>query len=183
MLAAPCGSILAARPVIALGAPGRVAGGRLTMNVAIFTDNDFNKVNGVTTTLRAVLEHAPPDIEPRIYTCEDRTIDRPDYLALKAFGVGIPYYGEMKMYAPPLRRFLRRATTDKIDLVHLTTPGPVGLAAMYVAARLGIRDRGEFSHRSRGVHARSERLDPAWHADAGIHALALREMRADPRAL
>ena len=42
------------------------------MNVAIFTDNDFNKVNGVTTTLRAVLDHAPPDIEPRIYTCEDR---------------------------------------------------------------------------------------------------------------
>ena len=79
------------------------------MNVAIFTDNDFNKVNGVTTTLRAVLEHAPPDIEPRIYTCEDRTIDRPDYLALKAFGVGIPYYSEMKMYAPPFRRFLRRA--------------------------------------------------------------------------
>ena len=27
------------------------------MNVAIFTDNDFDKVNGVTTTLRAVLAH------------------------------------------------------------------------------------------------------------------------------
>ena len=114
------------------------------MNVAIFTDNDFNKVNGVTTTLRAVLDHAPPDIVPRIYTCEDRTIDRPGYLALKAFGVGIPYYGEMKMYAPPFRRFLRRAAADKIGLVHLTTPGPVGLAAMYVAARLGIRIVGSF---------------------------------------
>src|SRR6266849_106252 len=29
------------------------------MNVAIFTDNDFGKVNGVTTALRAVLDHAP----------------------------------------------------------------------------------------------------------------------------
>lgn len=114
------------------------------MKVAIFTDNDFNKVNGVTTTLRAVLEHAPPDSEPRIYTCENRTIDRPDYLALKAFGVGIPYYGEMKMYAPPFRRFFRMAAADNIDLIHLTTPGPVGLAAMYVAARLAIRMVGSF---------------------------------------
>jgi glycosyltransferase involved in cell wall biosynthesis len=114
------------------------------MNVAIFTDNDFNKVNGVTTTLRAVLEHAPSDIRPRIYTCEERTVDRPDYLALKAFGVGIPFYSEMKMYAPPFRRFLRRAAADKIDLIHLTTPGPVGLAAMFVAARLGIRIVGSF---------------------------------------
>ena len=28
-------------------------------HVAVFTDNDFDKVNGVTTTLRAVLAHAP----------------------------------------------------------------------------------------------------------------------------
>ena len=36
------------------------------MNVAIFTDNDFSKVNGVTTTLRAMLEHLPPEIRARI---------------------------------------------------------------------------------------------------------------------
>jgi hypothetical protein len=35
------------------------------MNVAIFTDNDFEKVNGVTTTLRAVLQHAPPGVRLR----------------------------------------------------------------------------------------------------------------------
>jgi hypothetical protein len=62
------------------------------MNVAIFTDNDFSKVNGVTTTLRAVAEHAPWDIRVRIYTCEDREVDRPDYVALRSIGVGIPFY-------------------------------------------------------------------------------------------
>ena len=30
----------------------------MIMRVAIFTDNDFDKINGVTTTLTAVLEHA-----------------------------------------------------------------------------------------------------------------------------
>ncbi len=114
------------------------------MNVAIFTDNDFTKVNGVTTTLRAVLEHAPSDIRPRVYTCEDRARDTPSYLALAARGVGIPYYREMKMYVPPLRRFVRMAAAGQIELIHLTTPGPVGLAAMYASSRLGAPIVGSF---------------------------------------
>ena len=80
---------------------------RVVMKVAIFTDNDFNKVNGVTTTLRAVLAHAPPGMDLRIYTCDSVDIERPEYLGLSAFGVGIPYYGEMKLYLPPFYRFLR----------------------------------------------------------------------------
>jgi glycosyltransferase involved in cell wall biosynthesis len=114
------------------------------MRVAIFTDNDFEKVNGVTTTLRAVLEHAPDDIDVRVYTCDGEGLETPDYLALPAFGFGIPFYREMKIYAPPLRRILRHAVADGIDLVHLTTPGPVGLAARWVASRLQVPIIGSF---------------------------------------
>jgi glycosyltransferase involved in cell wall biosynthesis len=114
------------------------------MKVAIFTDNDFGKVNGVTTTLRAVLEHAPDDLDLRIYTCESVGMESIDYLSLSAFGIGIPFYREMKMYLPPLRRFLRHAMADGVDLVHFTTPGPVGLAAIWVASRLGLRMIGSF---------------------------------------
>ncbi len=60
------------------------------MNVAIFTDNDFDKVNGVTTTLRAVLRHAPPGIRPRVYTAARHAVDQPDYLALRSLGVPHP---------------------------------------------------------------------------------------------
>src|ERR1700685_3338589 len=56
------------------------SGGREVMKVAIFTDNDFGKVNGVTTTLRAVLDHAPDDLDLRIYTCARLGIDSPEYL-------------------------------------------------------------------------------------------------------
>jgi hypothetical protein len=35
------------------------------MRVAIFTDNDVDKTNGVTTTLRAVLRHVPSDLDLR----------------------------------------------------------------------------------------------------------------------
>ena len=36
--------------------------------VAVFTDNDFEKVNGVTTVLGAALAGAPPDVRVRVYT-------------------------------------------------------------------------------------------------------------------
>lgn len=54
------------------------------MRVGIFTDNDFDKVNGVTTTLRAVLVHVPADLSVRVYTSGPARTVRPDYLCLRA---------------------------------------------------------------------------------------------------
>jgi glycosyltransferase involved in cell wall biosynthesis len=114
------------------------------MKIGIFTDNDFNKVNGVTTTLRAAVEHAPSDLQLRIYTCDAGGTDTPSYLSFKAFGVGIPFYGEMKMYLPPFARMLREARRARLDAIHLTTPGPVGICAAWVASRLGVPMIGSF---------------------------------------
>ncbi len=114
------------------------------MNVAIFTDNDFGNVNGVTTSLKAVLRHAPEAMHPRIYTASDLGVDSPDYLALASFGVGMPFYKGMRMYMPRLWTFLRMARRDRIELIHLTTPGPIGLAALFVAWRTGLKMVGTF---------------------------------------
>ncbi len=57
------------------------------VNVAVFTDNDFAKVNGVTTTLSALLRYAPSGVRPRIYTHSDMAADEPEYLALGAPGM------------------------------------------------------------------------------------------------
>jgi glycosyltransferase involved in cell wall biosynthesis len=114
------------------------------MRVAVFTDNDFEKVNGVTTALSAALHHAPAGINVRIYTAAREAIDTPHYLALKSFGLPIPFYGEMQMYLPRLGAYLDRARADGIDVIHLTTPGPVGLAAMYVARHLHLPMVGSF---------------------------------------
>jgi glycosyltransferase involved in cell wall biosynthesis len=114
------------------------------MNVAVFTDNDFDKINGVTTTLTALLRHAPSDIKPRIFTAAAIAADYPDYLALRSFGVGIPFYPGMMMYVPNWRRFLERVSADRIDVIHLTTPGPIGLMALWVAARAALPLVGSF---------------------------------------
>lgn len=114
------------------------------MRVAIFTDNDFGKINGVTTTLNAVLRWAEPDISPRVYTSDHVGADRPEYLALRSIGVGIPCYAEMKLYLPRILAFAARARADGIELIHYTTPGPVGLAAQYTAWALGVPMVGSF---------------------------------------
>lgn len=114
------------------------------MKVGVFTDNDFSKTNGVTTTLRAVLRHLPDDVQARVYTADDTGADEPDYLALRAPGIGIPFYREMRMHWPRFAAFLARARADRLDVVHYTTPGPIGLAARFVAARLGLPMVGSF---------------------------------------
>jgi glycosyltransferase involved in cell wall biosynthesis len=108
------------------------------MSVAIFTDNDFDKTNGVTTTLKALLRHAPPDLRVRIYTMSALKVDEPDYLALRSLSTPIPFYSEMRMYIPRMRELRRHLVADGIQLLHLTTPGPTGLAARYFASQGGF---------------------------------------------
>ena len=114
------------------------------MNVAIFTDNDFDKINGVTTTLTAALRHAPSSLRLRVYTAATLAVDTPEYLAVRSFGMPIPFYRDMRMYLPRLFEFVARAKADRIDVIHLTTPGPVGLSALFVAWRLRLPIVGSF---------------------------------------
>jgi glycosyltransferase involved in cell wall biosynthesis len=114
------------------------------MNVAIFTDNDFDKINGVTTTLTAALRHAPSVMRLRVYTAATLGVDTPEYLAVRSFGMPIPFYPDMRMYVPRLFEFVARARRDRIDVIHLTTPGPIGLAALYAAWRLRVPIVGSF---------------------------------------
>ena len=114
------------------------------MKVAIFTDNDFGKVNGVTTSLKAALRHAPEGIQPRVYTACDEAENRPDYFAARSIGMAVPFHGQTTMYWPRALRLLEEARRDGVDVIHLTTPGPMGLAAMYVAWRAGLPMVGSF---------------------------------------
>jgi len=112
--------------------------------VAIFTDNDFSKVNGVTTTLKALLRHAPSDIQARVYTLSDVAAADPGYLALRSWGLPIPFYSEMAVYAPRLGEFRRHLRDEQVGVVHVSTPGPVGLAARLLAPRARLRLVGSF---------------------------------------
>ncbi len=108
------------------------------MRVAVLTDNDFGKVNGVTTTWRAVLDHMPEDVHARVYTAASVAESSDRYLALRSPGIGLPWYRAMTIHWPRFRRLARAIRQDRIDLIHVNTPGPVGLAGRLLARRLHL---------------------------------------------
>jgi glycosyltransferase involved in cell wall biosynthesis len=131
------------------------------MRVIVFTDNDFEKTNGVTTTWRAVLQAAEASRSVRIFTASDGSADLPDYFAAASFGVGLPWYRDMRVYLPDLRRFARQLREDGATVVHVATPGPVGLAGRWLARRAGLPLVGSY-HTQLGAYleqgSRSPRL-------------------------
>ncbi|HTI38322.1 MAG TPA: glycosyltransferase [Vicinamibacterales bacterium] len=112
------------------------------MKVAIFTDNDFDKLNGLTASLRAAVRYAPDGISPRIYTASDLPDGLPNYFAVGSLGLPVPFCGDMQMYVPRPRRFLKEVLDDGVGVIHFTTPGPVGLAGLFVAWRTRLRTVG-----------------------------------------
>jgi glycosyltransferase involved in cell wall biosynthesis len=56
----------------------------------------------------------------------------------------LPFSGDMRIYLPSFRALRRQVRSDRIDLLHVTTPGPVGLAALFIAWRTGLRMVGSF---------------------------------------
>ena len=104
------------------------------MRVAVFTDADFDRASSVTTALDALLRYAPPDVRPRIYTLSDLDVDEPAYLALRSPAIPRPT-GAGPLYLPRLRELARRIQADGIQVVHVTTPGPAGLSARFLARR------------------------------------------------
>ena len=124
------------------------------IRVALLTDNDFTKVNGVTTTLKAVLQYAPEDIAARVYTMSDTEVVADRYTAWRSFGVGLPWYSQMRIHWPRLRCLSAALRAQQPQLLHLTTPGPVGLAGRYLAFRHHWRTVGSF-HTNLGDYARA----------------------------
>jgi glycosyltransferase involved in cell wall biosynthesis len=114
------------------------------MRIAILTDNDFGKVNGVTTTLKAVLRYAPPDLRLRVFTACREEADTPEYRALVARGIPIPCYREMEMFWPGRTRLKAEVQRFAPSVLHLTTPGPIGLVALHIQRALRLPMVGSF---------------------------------------
>src|SRR5918993_906509 len=113
-------------------------------NVAIFTDHAFEEVSGITTSLTAVLDCAPSNMRLRVYTVATQTIETSDYVALPAVLVPRSRVGPFDVYLPRVRAYIEHAREDRIDVVHLTTPGPMGLAGILTAWRLRLPLIGSF---------------------------------------
>lgn len=111
---------------------------------AWFTDT-LDDVNGVATTIRKMtLAGMSAGYDVTVMTCQSTVTD--DGLPHKNFTpVGdfeLPEYELQRLAFPPVLRVIEHLSRHNYSELIISTPGPIGLTALYAAKALGIRTVG-----------------------------------------
>ena len=110
------------------------------MRVCLFTDT-LGDVNGVSRFIRTAAERAQATgRDLRVITSTNFGV--PDAANVVNFAPiaarAMPGYANLEVVLPPWRRMLAHARAWAPDVVHVSTPGPVGLVGRLAARRLGV---------------------------------------------
>ncbi len=110
------------------------------MRVSLFTDT-FYDVNGVCRFIQNVAERAHDsgrDLE--VITCTSKPGQTfPNvYNFDPVFSMKIPKYDNLDMCLPPVMKILRHLDQHQPDVIHISTPGPVGCVGFLAAKMLKI---------------------------------------------
>lgn len=121
-----------------LGEPGSgVSALERPMKVSLFTDT-LGDVNGVCRFIQNVAEFAnKTDRDLEVIT--STTLDVPDWDNIHnfepQFATKLPKYENLDIVLPPITRILRHVDKHQPDVIHISTPGPVGVVG-YIAAKM-----------------------------------------------
>lgn len=129
--------------------PGEAPVTNRRLRLAIVTETYPPEVNGVAQTIAKVVEglreqgHEITLVRPSQGKSD---VKSPDANVCEVFvtGVPIPKYGQLKMGLPAMNRLTRLWRTQRPDVVHIVTEGPLGLSALAAARRLGLPVASEF---------------------------------------
>lgn len=107
------------------------------MRLLLFTDT-LGDVNGVARFIHNVALHASSsNLLLKVFTSTRRPV--PNLPNIRNFppllAVPMPGYSLLDLAAPPIPSLLAAAKDFAPDIVHISTPGPVGLAGRWFAAR------------------------------------------------
>lgn len=121
-----------------LGEPGSGASAlERPMKVSLFTDT-LGDVNGVSRFITNVAEFAEStgrDLEV-ITSTTFKVPDAPNIFNFEPnFATAMPKYENLQMVLPPVVKMLRHLDKHQPDVIHISTPGPVGLVG-YIAAKM-----------------------------------------------
>lgn len=117
-----------------------VARNRENLRVGLFTDT-FDDINGVARFIRDMSEQAHR--AGRQFTvCTSTASTRfelPNRVNFEPmFSRPMPYYADLQMTIPPLLHMLEFADRKQFDVIHVSTPGPVGLVGWLAAKMLRV---------------------------------------------
>lgn len=122
---------------------GIADGGAVTpdsMRLMLFTDT-LGDVNGVSRFIQNVGEQGHlAGRNFRIVTSTRLPVPEVPYITnhKPVFAMSMPGYANLDVALPPLLRLWREVDAFQPDVVHISTPGPVGLAGWLAAKRLGV---------------------------------------------
>lgn len=107
------------------------------VRVALFTDT-LGDVNGVSRFLNDIADRALElDLPLKIFTSTRFPVrKKPNILNIPPrFATRLPGYSHLECVLPPLRRLFAAAWAFRPDVVHISTPGPIGCAGRLFASR------------------------------------------------
>lgn len=114
------------------------------IKIAHFSDT-FSDVNGVALTLQHQLEVARKyDKNLTVITCGAESGGDMVENFVPAGEFDLPEYPELSFKYPPFLRVLSHCLENNYTLLHLATPGPVGLAGLAVAKLLKLPVHGTY---------------------------------------
>jgi glycosyltransferase involved in cell wall biosynthesis len=118
----------------------------------VFTDT-FEETNGVAGTMRRLAaESAAGTIRAKVVVSDSRS-DRPGVVALEPeWSLPLPGYESIVLHFPSLSALLARVEQEDPDVIHVATPGPLGLCGLAAAKLLGIPLVGSY-HTELGAYA------------------------------
>lgn len=135
------------------GEPGRVA---------VLVDG-IGSMHGVSHTVERIREYGVPGYEVEVIGTDSR-VDR----RLPAVcEIDIPFYEGIKIGVPRVPELVETVAEGRYDLIHLTAPGPVGIAAALAARIGGLPLIGSY-HTELSAYAGLRSADPA--VEAGMRA-------------
>lgn len=123
--------------------PFPAASERVSLAVAVVTETYPPEINGVAKTLARLVEglvargHRVCLIRPRQGRA-DIAANESGLRELLVPSIPIPGYSCLRVGLPVVLRLWREWKRHRPDVVHVVTEGPLGLAAVWVARRLGL---------------------------------------------
>ena len=140
----------------------RIVPDKPSLRMAVVTETYPPDINGVAHTISIVVTglrergHEITLIRPRRHE-EPVHSAMPDELLVR--GAPIPMYKQLRMGLPALGSLRKLWTTNRPDLVHIATQGPLGWSAARAAHKLGIPVSSDFRT---NFHAYSQLYGLGW---------------------
>ena len=114
------------------------------LRVLCFSDT-YDELNGVAGTMRRLSAEGARRGELTVVTSREQAVDEPGLLAVPAeWSIPLPGYESIELRVPALLELLSRIERERPTVIHVATPGPIGLAGLLIARVLGVPVVGSY---------------------------------------